>query len=72
MTPTDEFPALLNYTQVAKILGVSKTTINHYTKKEENPLPVIYLNQITKKTPRVRKEDLIKWMECLKDPRREI
>ena len=45
--------------EVADILSVSVSQIYRYTKQEENPLPVIHLGE---KTPRIRREDLDKWI----------
>lgn len=67
-----ETEELLTYKQVAEILRVSKATVNRYSKQEVNPLPVLYLNPLTKRSPRIKKTDLKEWIQCLEDDRRDV
>lgn len=62
----NSLPELLTYEQISIHLGVSKTTVNRYSKRKKNPLPVIYLNPKVKKAPRIKKADYLNWIENFK------
>lgn len=59
----------LTVEDICGILKVSRQTVYKYIWRDENPLPVVYLN---KNTPRVLKEKFKEWIECLDDPRRDV
>ncbi len=65
-------PELFTYDEVAKILQVSLSTVNVYTKRKNYPLKVIYLNPDSKKEPRIHKADLLEFLEILDDPREDV
>ena len=61
---------ILTFEEVSKILRVSVNTVRRMTKRAENPLPVINLSTNKRHMPRIRKEDLQRWLDSI--PNREI
>ena len=60
---------IYTYKQVAEILHISLPQVYRLAKRKINPLPVFYMSE---STPRIRKQDLAKWLESQIDPRRDI
>ena len=67
-TDTDSIE-IYTYKQVAEILHVSLYQVYRLAKRKINPLPIFYISE---STPRIRKQDLAKWLESQIDPRRDI
>lgn len=57
------YQEFMDLEQVATYLGVSISTIYRYIADKENPLPTF---NISKKTIRVKKSELDKWLESYK------
>lgn len=51
---------MFTISEVANMLGVSRTTIYTFINDSKNPLPVIHLAE---RTVRIKRSDLEKWVE---------
>lgn len=69
LLPSELYPDILTYADVAKVLRVSITTVKRMIARSDYPLPVFYLS---KGTPRIYKHKLIEWLKGQEDPRQDV
>jgi predicted DNA-binding transcriptional regulator AlpA len=62
MDQNEPIPQFMTLEEVAKILKISRSTVNRYIIQHDNPLPVIYLSD---KTPRVLWDQFELWIKSL-------
>ena len=55
--------------EVAKLLRITARTVRSYIKDKINPLPAV---RITSNTYRIKKEELIEWLNSQPDPRQDV